>query len=345
MATSSIPDHIAALKKQFLELEQQSVDLLGPVPADLKESTIEIPLEDGFISHSILIRPAFPSPGQSPKKLPLVVLIHGGSFMTCSPKQFLSPGRAVASHLNAVVVSIEYKLAPEHPFPAGPRSAWEVVAWLSKADNLNDAVLRAEGLEVDPALGFVLGGGSAGANLAAVIAGIQASQRRDLVDGLPAIAPDITALFIAIPLLLHDDMVPNEYRALYRSREEHADAPFINTKSLAQTREMYKPDTRSPWFSPVNLDWTEMAGLHPRRVYVQVGERDILRDDGVIYERMLKQNGLAETKLDVMVGYDHACWCNLPFDPAHTQEMKEKTMDALTWLIGKEWDRSRTLSY
>ncbi|ETS87164.1 hypothetical protein PFICI_00992 [Pestalotiopsis fici W106-1] len=348
MAASINPDQIAATEKQVLEFEQQSLDILGPVPSDLRESIIEIPLQDGFVSHSILIRPAI-SPGQDIKKCPLVVFIHGGSFTYCSPKQFLSPGRATASHFNAVVVSIEYKLASKYPFPAGPRSAWEVVSWLSNPSNINDTVLRAEGLEVDPQLGFVLGGASAGANLSAVIAGIdstvKAGQHHDLIEGLPKIASDITGLFIAIPLLLDAEIVPAEYVDLFKSHEEHADAPFINARSLAETRLIYQPDIHSPWFSPFNLDWSRLSGLHPPKVYVQFGELDMLRDDGVIYERMLSARGIAETKFDMMIGYDHACWCNLIFDPAHTQEIKEKTMDALSWLLGREWDRTKPLSH
>ncbi|KAF2996381.1 hypothetical protein E8E14_004876 [Neopestalotiopsis sp. 37M] len=348
MAATIDPEHIAAFQKQMLALEQQSVDTLGPVPSNLTESIIEIPFRDGFVSHSILIRPAT-SPSQDLKKCPLVVFIHGGSFTYCSPKMFLSPSRAAALHFDAVVVSIEYQLASKHAFPAGPRSAWEVVSWLSDPKNLNDTVLRAEGLEVDPQLGFVLGGGSAGGNLSAVIAGIdstvKAGQRHDLIEGLPRIVSDITGLFITIPLLLDAKIVPAEYVDLFKSYEEHANAPFINAASLAQTRLIYKPDIHSPWFSPINLDWSKLSGFHPPKVYVQVGELDILRDDGVIYERMLKASGIAETKFDMMIGYDHACWCNLPFDQPHTQEMKEKSMDALSWLLGREWDRTQPLSH
>ncbi|KAK7755848.1 hypothetical protein SLS62_002134 [Diatrype stigma] len=372
------PDQIAAIRKGLEDMENASLALLGPCPPDLKESTIDIPLADGFVSRTILIRPVSSKQGgdervaaaapAATEKLPLVVFIHGGSFSYDSPRMLLSPARAFASHFRAIVACIAYKLAPEHPFPAPAHSAWEATAWLAAPENLNSSsgVLKAEGLEFDPALGFVLAGASAGANLAAAIAGVNSvvkkeeedeghhhdgdgdDEEQQLVRGLPPITSEVTGLFLAIPYLMEAEIVPAAYRPLFRSREANANAPFINARSLEEMASNYQQDVRSPWFSPLNLDVGRMRARgrrFPGRVYVQCGDLDIIRDDAVVYERALRDAGLAETRIDVMPGYDHACWCNLMFDQAHTPEMKERTMDGMGWLLGSQWDRARPLSH
>ncbi|KAK9424733.1 putative Alpha/beta hydrolase fold-domain-containing protein [Seiridium unicorne] len=358
MADIPSPEQIAATRKQMEDMEHTSLSILGPCPPNLIQSTIDVRLQDGFISRTILIRPVSRNKPLASRqsggkdinleKLPLVVLMHGGSFSYCSPNAFISPARAFALHFNAIVASVAYKLAPECPFPAPAQSAWEVTAWLSEPKNINK-IIKDEGLELDPNLGFVLGGFSAGANLAAVIAGInsasKAGYRDELVRGMPPIVSEITGLFISIPCLMEADIVPAEYSYLFRSRDEHANAPFVNARSLQEVRQVYNQDLHSPWFSPLNLDLAKIQGHHPGKVYVHYGELDILRDDAIIYERILKDGGLAETRIDAFVGYDHACWCNLMFDQAHTAEMKERTMDGMGWLLGLDWDRSTPLSH
>ncbi|KAH8201299.1 hypothetical protein TruAng_004543 [Truncatella angustata] len=348
-------EHIAATRAELEAMEQVSLKELGPCPPDLEESILEIPLKDGFISHTILVRPVAKSlPLTSganvvATRCPLIVLTHGGSFTYCSPNNVLSPARACASHFNAIVACIEYKLSPEYRFPAAPQSAWEVIAWLSEPSNLNEGILKPEGLEFDPRLGFVLGGMSAGANITAVIAGIDSAAKAgghdELVQGLPEIASSITGLFITVPYMMESEAIPNQYLDMFRSHDEHADAPFLNAKSLEDISMIYKQDVRSPWFSPLNLDLAKIQKQHPGKVYVQCGQLDILRDDAVIYERVIRDRGLAETKMDVLQGHDHACWCNLPLPQAHTTEVKEKTMDGMSWLVGMDWDKSRPLSH
>ncbi|KIY02875.1 uncharacterized protein Z520_01340 [Fonsecaea multimorphosa CBS 102226] len=358
------PEAISARRKELQAMEQAAIEILGPCPPDLHESTIDIPLADqGFVSHAIVIRPV--SKGNNGeghghhqkkvKKCPLIVYMHGGSFAFGTPRFALSPARAFASYFGAVVVCPSYKLAPENPFPAPMQSAWEVVAWLSEPRNLNQGVLDRdeEGIEFDPALGFVLAGCSAGASISAVIAGIAAAARAgeghghaELVRGLtPRLVSPITGLFISLPHIVHRDIVPSKYASTFRSREENANAPIINAASLANSVKRLKTDFHSPWFSPLNLDLSEIKEHHPQRVYVHGGELDVLRDDAVIYERVLRDGGVAETKIDVLHGYGHVGWVSLPFPEAHTPEIKEKAMDGMAWVLGKDWDRSRPLPY
>ncbi|OAP58567.1 hypothetical protein AYL99_07657 [Fonsecaea erecta] len=348
------PETIEARRREMQAWEQAAGEILGPCPPDLKESTIDIALSDHFVSHNIVVRPVSTANGEGHsqsaiKKCPLIVYIHGGSFAFGTPHQVLSPARAFASHFGAIVACPSYKLAPENPFPAPMQSVWEVVAWLSDPQNLNTGLLAHEGIEFDPSLGFVLAGCSAGATISAVVAGIAAAARAgqtELVQGLPGgLVSPITGLFISLPHLVHRDMVPAKYASAFRSREEHANAPIINAASLAHSIKRLQTDFHSPWFSPLNLDLHAIKEHHPNRVYVHAGELDILRDDAVIYERVLREDGIAETKIDVLAGYAHVGWLSIPFPEAHTPEIKEMTMNGMAWVLGQEWDRDRPLPY
>lgn len=347
LLTDAIPEStsegIAFRRQLYEDMENADLATLGPCPPHLRQNIINILLSDGFISQTIVVYPAAPSP----TKHPLVVYIHGGGFTYNTPSFALSPARAFASFFGAVVACPSYKLAPEHLFPAPVQSAWEAVAWLSDSANLNDGVLKGAGVQVDPALGFVLAGASAGGNMAAVITSIAAATQSgaEELTGLPAIEPRITGLFTAVPKLLHEEMVPSRYASAFTSREENANAPVLNAIGLRNSHLRLRPDVHSPWFSPINLDLSRVRDEHPGKVYVQCGNLDILRDDALIYEQILRDEDIAETRIDVFEGYDHAAWISLPFPQCHSQEMREKTLDGMAWLLGRDWDRSKPLPY
>ncbi|KAH8900598.1 alpha/beta-hydrolase [Thozetella sp. PMI_491] len=331
-------------------LELADLETLGPCPPDLVQSTVQLPLQDGFVSEVILIRPASnPATGsRKKKKCPLIIYIHGGSFTYCTPNFMTSPARAFASYYGAIVACPSYKLVPEHPFPAYAQSSWEVAAWLSNPENLNNGLLKDEAVEFAPELGFILAGCSAGGNIAVAIAGVAAAAKageKSLTAGLPDLPLPIDGLFITIPYLLEPDIVPTQYRSLYRSREDNPDGLIVNAPHLAKLRVRLNADLHSPWFSPVNLDLAKLREHYPNKVYIQCGETDMIRDDAVIYERTLRDGNVAETKIDILKDEGHVTWVNLPFPATHAQEVKEMNMDGMSWLLGREWDKSKPLPY
>lgn len=99
-------------------------------------------------------------PAAAGTALPVLVYFHGGGFVLCDLDSHDSCCRRLANGIGAVVVSVDYRLAPEHPYPAAVEDAWAATEW---------AAAHAGELGGDPAR-LVVAGDSAGGNLAAVVA-------------------------------------------------------------------------------------------------------------------------------------------------------------------------------
>lgn len=203
--------------------------------------------------------------------------------------------RLFARDLGAVCVNVDYRLAPEHPFPACVNDAWDVVKWCAQNASPGSSVLPA-----DPKQGFIVGGASAGGNLSAVVCQLG----RD--EGL---SPPLTGQYLCVPSLLwasSADAVPEKYKAEFRSRFESASDPIVkpyNEASNARMMQTLAPDLNSPLFSP--LLHPNLGDLPP--AFFQLGGLDPLRDEALIYERELKENGVL-TKSIVYSGFGHMFW-------------------------------------
>jgi acetyl esterase/lipase len=149
------------------------------------------------------------------KKPPLIVLFYGGGYVVGTPKQVVRPARDFAKTYGAVVICPSYKLSPENAWPAPMISGWEVVEYLAKN-------AEAEyGVNLDgPDGGFVLGGFSAGAGIAAIVAGI-ATYGEPTRDGQRKLAKTLTGVFLGVPHLLAKDIVPEQYNNQWTAMEEN----------------------------------------------------------------------------------------------------------------------------
>jgi acetyl esterase len=190
--------------------------------------------------------------------------IHGGGFMMGSIEMMEPWCEHVAAELDAVVVSVEYRLAPEHPFPAGIEDCFAALGWTAK---------NAGELGVDPAR-LAIAGQSAGGGLAAGTA-LLARDR-----GGPALCFQL----LEIPEL--DDRLDTPSMLAF------SDTPLWNRPNAVWSWKHYLGPNHdgetSPYAAPARAK--DLAGLPP--AYVSTMEFDPLRDEGILYALRLLQAGV-----------------------------------------------------
>ena len=232
------------------------------------------PARDG---HAVPLRWYTPS-GTRPGR-PLVVYFHGGGWVQGSPRMYDPLCSHLARELDALVVSVDYRMAPEHPAPTAAHDAIDVTRWLVEEGDRDHDRAR-----------VAVCGDSAGGNLAAVVA----QQLRDLaVDGVPAIRHQ-ALIYPATDLTLGSPSIT-----------EHAHAPILTRASILGFRRLYigdGPDAvamEDPLVSPL---FGEVERVAP--ALIQTGDLDPIRDDGSRYADALEQAGVP-VRLTNYVGLPH----------------------------------------
>jgi acetyl esterase len=192
--------------------------------------------------------------------LPTVVFFHGGGFVLGNIETHEDQARHICRRAGAVVVSVDYRLAPENPFPAAVRDAVAATEW---------AVGNAAELGGDPAR-VAVAGDSAGANLAAVTA-------QELRESL-------AAQLLIYPVVDYDPA------ANYPSRERNSEGYFLTAADMHYFNVQYVPegaDRDDPRLSPLR---GKLEGLPP--AVVLTAEYDPLRDEGLAYADALRAAGV-----------------------------------------------------
>jgi acetyl esterase len=191
------------------------------------------------------------------------VFFHGGGFTIGDLDSHDEPCRRIAADAHCTVVSVDYRLAPEAPFPAAVDDAWAAVQW---AD-----VHRADlGGGVDAKI--VVGGDSAGGNLAAVVA----LMARDA--GL-----DLAAQCLVYPGTRVDDASP--------SMTENGVGYILDRETMDWFRAQYAAEPKDWRASPLYAD--SHVGVAPALVIT--AQYDPLRDQGADYARVLETAGVPVT--------------------------------------------------
>ncbi|OBZ67627.1 AB hydrolase superfamily protein B1A11.02 [Grifola frondosa] len=248
-----------------------------PPASAYRVTECKVPVDGGEIA----VRCLTPTPSRfPPQAFPLLVWYHSGGWTAGTLDLDDYYLRSICVELGLAVVNVDYRLAPEHPFPTGVHDAYAALKWTAT---------HASELSADPARGFLVGGMSAGANLAAAVA----IRARD--DAFFA-RTRLTGQVLQMPCVVHPDAYPEQYKSELRSMEQHADAPFLAAHKLRTFWHATQAPPADPLFSPL------LAPSHARlpRTYVQVCGLDPLRDEGLLYARVLREAGVI-TKLDVSV--------------------------------------------
>ncbi|OBI49340.1 esterase [Mycobacterium kyorinense] len=199
-----------------------------------------------------IYRPATESP------LPILVYAHGGGFVFCDLDSHDGLCRSFTNRIPAVVISVAYRLAPEHPWPAAAEDVYAVAQWAARnADALGGDASR-----------IVVGGDSAGGNLAAAAA-LMARDRG---------GPSLAGQLLIYPMV-NADFDTESYRLFGEG--------YYNPRVALQWYwDQYVPsaaDREHPYASPLKAD---LRGLPPT-VVVAAGH-DPLRDEGSAFVAALK---------------------------------------------------------
>lgn len=231
---------------------------------------------------------------------PGILWLHGGGYVMGTLDMDDGGCEGLVADLGAVVVSVDYRLAPEHPHPAPVHDAHAALTWM--ADHASE-------LGIDPSR-IAVAGGSAGGGLAAATC-LLARDR-----GGPAISQQV----LLYPMLDDRNDTP--------SVEAFPDIPPWNSRhnaaawsALLGTRA--DGDDTSPCAAPARA--VDVSGLPP--TFLQVGELDIFRDEDIEYARRLMQAGVS-TELHVYPGVYHAAEGFAP-EAAVARQMTQDRLRAL----------------
>lgn len=210
--------------------------------------------------------------------LPALLWIHGGGYMFGSIEHDDLMAKQITMAADCAVVSVEYRLAPECPFPGPVEDCYAALKWLA---------LHTKELGIDPAH-IAIGGASAGGGLAAGLA-LLARDRKEV---------DVVFQLLIYPMLDDGNTAPASASlpdTLLWRREDN----LIGWQSYLGC----KPGGKgvSPYASAFRA--TDLTGLPP--AYIAVGELDLFRNENVLYAQRLIEAGVP-TDLHVYAGAFHA---------------------------------------
>ncbi|RRO19868.1 alpha/beta hydrolase [Saccharopolyspora rhizosphaerae] len=195
--------------------------------------------------------------------VPVVVYFHGGGWVVGDLETHDSFARSMANGTGAVVISVDYRLAPEHRYPAAVEDAYSATVW---------AAAHAEELGGD-ASRLAVAGDSAGGNLATVTA-LQCQERG---------TPDLAFQLLLYPVTDHDFSTP--------SYVDSGPDCLLTKQDMMWFWDEYAPDLEvrdHPHASPLRAD--DLTGLPP--AHVLTSGRDPLRSEGQRYAERLAEAGV-----------------------------------------------------
>ncbi|KAF8589586.1 hypothetical protein K439DRAFT_1628592 [Ramaria rubella] len=258
---------------------------------------------------SIVIRTYVPE-SSAGSSFPVLVWFHAGGYRFGDVEIDETLLRLVSKTCQVSCVNVEYRLAPEHPFPIPVQDCFDAVKWVASNPSFISADLNK---------GFLIGGTSSGGNLAAVVA---LKARDD-----PQLQGKITGQILQVPIICAYQVFPEKYKSELLSFEQNKDAPILPVEQFKDIYGDYAPDLTSTDFSPLLA--ASHRGLPP--AYLQICGWDPLRDEGILYEKLLRENGVP-TKMAIYSGLPHGFWTLAP-QISQAKKYRSDTTEAVKWLL------------
>jgi acetyl esterase len=261
MATAGAPPIASQTVEEARAMAMSFVGTAGEEVPVASTRDIRIPVGDAQISARV-----YTPEGRGPH--PVVMFFHGGGFVICGLDTHDNMARTICRDADAVVVSVDYRMAPEYPFPTAPKDCFAATQWVAA----HASELDADGSRL------AVAGDSAGGNLSAVVT----QMARD------AGGPDIRYAALIYP--------GTDMNATGGSMETNAKSYFLEREDIDWFIGHYIPneaDRGNPLASPVRHP--NLAGLPA--CFIATCEFDPLADQGDEYGERLRANGVSvETK-------------------------------------------------
>ena len=276
-------DNLSAVREMLAQMPA------SPKPEGVIESKTTIDTDAGHLDIYIYRK-------NDRSNQPAVIWIHGGGYLFGSAED--NRAMHIATECDCTVFSIDYRLAPEHPFPAGPEDCYATLQWLMADKSGHD-------IDLDR---VALGGASAGGGMAA---------------GVTLINRDRDNFPLRLQLLIYP-MIDNLHATRSGEYENH---PVWNQGTSHNAWEMYLDGTPDKDASPYAAASraVDLSGLPP--AYICVGTIDLFKDEDIAYASRLTAAGVA-TELAVFPGVYHAAETFAPEAPV-SQRLTRSFMAAL----------------
>ena len=274
--------------------------------AVLAGTTVEehsVPARDGGPPVRVLVHDA---PGRE-RRSGALVWIHGGGFVLGDPSADNELCGRIARELGVVVVNVDYRLAPEHPFPAGLEDCWSALRWLHDA---------ADELGVDPER-VAVGGASAGGGLAAALA---------------QLAHDRAEVPVAFQLLVYPML---DDRTVLRP-DHGGTGTFVwnpGSNRFGWTSYLgHPPAPEEPRPYAASARRADLSGLPP--AWIGVGDLDLFHAEDVEYARRLTAAGVP-CELHVEPGMFHGADILLQTRSTVAQGFRDRVLEAVAHHNGR----------
>jgi len=263
-------DPRAALFLKYIEITAGRRSFAGLTPEELRAWYNESPRAKGreveWVEDRLIPGPQGEIPiriygaGEAGKR-PAIVYFHGGGWVVGGIDTYDNVTRYLAAECSCAVVSVDYRLAPEYPFPSAVEDAYAALGWVSA---------HAEAIGVDP-LRISVAGDSAGGNLAAVVSLLSRDRK----------GPPIVRQALIYPVTNLSSLDTASYN-------QFAEGFFLTREGMEWFRSHYLPkkeDWGDPYASPLLAQ--DHGNLPPALIIT--AQFDPLRDEGEAYAEKLRQ--------------------------------------------------------